>query len=115
MSTVSCLIFSLAAACSAEGDRAGAPVISALVGEDGFWQGGYFPLNDVVLVERDDVRVIANGNLALSFIDSHFEGTLDADHELDTPVTVASSTLQATPPVAFTVNAAAAAGTLLTN
>jgi hypothetical protein len=30
-------------------------------------------------------------------------------------VTVASSTLQATPPVAFTVNAAAAAGTLLTN
>jgi hypothetical protein len=31
------------------------------------------------------------------------------------PVTVASSTLQSTPPVAFTVNAAAAAGTLLTN
>jgi hypothetical protein len=55
-----------------------------LIADEGFWMGIYHPLNNVVLAERDGIQLVANGNLALSFADSNFEGTLDANNELDT-------------------------------
>jgi hypothetical protein len=60
----------------------GVPVsLEASVG--GFQSGFYLPINDVVMAQRGGVRVVANGNLALSFVDSSFSGALDADDEID--------------------------------
>lgn len=48
-----------------------------------FESGLYLPINDLLMVDRDDVQVVANGNLALSWVDSTFEGTVDDDDQLD--------------------------------
>ena len=58
--------------------------VSPLIADEGFWMGVYHPLNNVIMAEADGIQVVANGNLALSFADSNFEGTLDANNELDT-------------------------------
>ena len=78
---------SVLAGCGPHGNQdelAGAQSIaSPLIADEGFWMGIYHPLNDVVMAERDGVRLVANGNLAVSFADSDFEGTLNSDGELD--------------------------------
>lgn len=45
--------------------------------------GIYHPLNDVIIAERDGIQVVANGNLAVSVGEAEFEGTVDADSQLD--------------------------------
>jgi hypothetical protein len=49
----------------------------------GFPLGFYLPLNDVVLAETDDVQVVANGNVALSFAGSNFDGAVDEHGEVE--------------------------------
>lgn len=49
----------------------------------GFYKGFYLPLDNEVMYETDDVKVTANGNLALSFADAQFEGAANEDEELD--------------------------------
>ena len=43
----------------------------------GFHEGVYVPLDDVPVGEQGDAAVVANGNLALTWAGSHFEGTVD--------------------------------------
>lgn len=54
------------------------------VPDAGFHSGFYLPLKDVVLGDADDAQVIANGNLVVSWLDSTFDGTVDAYGELQT-------------------------------
>jgi hypothetical protein len=67
-----------------EGPTGTQSVASPLIADEGFWMGIYHPINNVVLAEREGIRLVANGNLALSFAETDFEGTLDANNELDT-------------------------------
>lgn len=41
-------------------------VASPLIADEGFWMGVYHPINNVILAEREGIRLVANGNLALS-------------------------------------------------
>lgn len=59
-------------------------VVALPVPAAGFESGFYLPLNDVVLGDADGAQVIANGNLAVSWLDSSFCGTVDADGVLQT-------------------------------
>ena len=52
--------------------------------DEGFQNGFYVPFNDLVLGNIDDAQVVANGNLAVSWAGSTFDGTLEANDELDT-------------------------------
>src|SRR5262245_17675987 len=83
-----CVAFSVFAGCGPAENQAGLSGTqshaSALISDVGFWMGVYHPFNNVILAERDDIQLVANRNLSLSFADSDFEGTLDANSELDT-------------------------------
>jgi hypothetical protein len=49
----------------------------------GFQSGVYVPLNDVVLGDTGGARLVMTGNLAVSWADSTFEGTLTCDDEVE--------------------------------
>lgn len=46
-----------------------------------FQDGFYLPLNDVLLATTGGGPVIANGNIAMSWVDSQFEGSVDANDQ----------------------------------
>jgi hypothetical protein len=48
-----------------------------------FQSGVYLPFNDVLLFDQNGVQVVANGNLALSWVDATFQGTVDEDDQLE--------------------------------
>lgn len=58
--------------------------IALPVPDAGFHSGLYLPFNHVILGDPDGARVIANGNFAVSWLDSTFDGVVDADGELQT-------------------------------
>ena len=49
----------------------------------GFYQGFYLPFNDLPLGDVGDAPVLANGNLAVTWADSTFAGTLVYDETLE--------------------------------
>jgi hypothetical protein len=59
------------------------PAVDLPVPDAGFESGLYVPLNDVVLGDTGGAQVLVNGNLAVSWVDSTFEGELDANGELE--------------------------------
>lgn len=51
-------------------------------GITGFHEGVYVPIDDLPVGDQGDASVLANGNLALTWAGSQFEGTVDADEQL---------------------------------
>ena len=82
-----CVALSVLAGCGPDGNQAGPTgtqsYASPLIADEGFWMGIYHPLNNVILAERDGIQLVANGNLAVSIGEAEFEGTVDADSQLD--------------------------------
>jgi hypothetical protein len=79
-SALSLLLF---AACAEEAAEPGTLSWESVVPYEGFEQGFYLPINDLLLVDQAGIQVTANGNVALSFAGSSFDGTLDVNDELD--------------------------------
>jgi hypothetical protein len=79
----SALSLLLLAACSEEVVEPSTVSWATVVPYTGFEQGFYLPVNDLLLVDQAGIQVVANGNVALSFAGSQFEGTLDGNDELD--------------------------------
>ena len=48
----------------------------------GFHDGVYVPIDDLLVGEQGDASVVANGDLAVTWAGSHFEGTVDSDEQL---------------------------------
>ena len=48
-----------------------------------FEQGFYVPFNNLLVADQGAAGVVANGNLAVSWSGSQFDGALDADDQLD--------------------------------
>ena len=49
----------------------------------GFHEGVYVPIDDLLVGEQGDASVVANGDLAVTWAGSHFEGTVDSDELLE--------------------------------
>ena len=77
------LLLLLLGACAEDVEEPTTLSAASIVPYEGFEQGFYLPVNDVVLVDQAGIKVLANGNVALSFAGSHFDGTLDAQNQLD--------------------------------
>ena len=48
-------------------------------GITGFHEGVYVPIDDLLVGEQGDASIVANGDLAVTWAGSHFEGTVDGD------------------------------------
>jgi hypothetical protein len=77
------LFLLLLGACAEDVVEPSTTVAASAVLYEGFEQGFYLPVNDLILVDQAGIQVKANGNVALSFANPHFEGTLDVNDELD--------------------------------
>ena len=73
----------LVSACAEEADEPTTEFMASVVPYQGFDQGFYLPVDDLVLVDTGGLQVVANGNVALSFAGSQFDGSLDQNDQLD--------------------------------